>query len=289
MDYLIHLAILAAVYLVLVWSLDLLVGRLGVFSLCQAALVGVGAYTYTLFRQKLNSDPWLALALAGVTASLVGLTIAKLIGRLRAEQAMLFTLAFQGLASTLFYNLEYFTGGAYGVAGIVPPFVLGDTSASLANHGVLAAAVLVLGAAFFSALHRSAPGLAMRAVGEDEALVQSYGVSVQRVRNMAFAFTGATAGIAGSVLAGYLSFIDPTSFGLNESIFLLTALLVGGTGNLLGPATGVALVLLLPEVLRALALSPSMAGNVQKIAFAVCLIILMRLRPQGVAGEVPIR
>jgi branched-chain amino acid transport system permease protein len=126
----------------------------------------------------------------------------------------------------------------------------------------------------------------MRAVGEDELLALAMGVDAGKIRGMAFGISGAVAGIAGAVLAGYLSFIDPGTFGLSESLFILTALLIGGRGNLLGPALGTALVIFLPEALRSISVDSAIAGNLQNILFALAVIALMRFRPKGLFGEV---
>jgi branched-chain amino acid transport system permease protein len=201
---------------------------------------------------------------------------------------MLFTIAIQGIVTTLLFNLESVTGGSFGIVGISLPNSFSWAS-RVGAQTMLAACVLLGGVVFFFLVHRSAPGLAMRAVGEDEILACSVGVNSKRVRALGFAVAGATAGLAGAVLAGYMTFIDPNSFNLNESIFLVTALLVGGSGNLVGPALGTLLIVLLPEVLRGVAVPPALAGNLQAALFGVALILLMRFRPHGLAGQAALR
>jgi branched-chain amino acid transport system permease protein len=288
MHYIVHLAILCAVYVVAVWSLDVLIGRLGVFSLAQAAFVGVGAYGYALARIRLEFGALGSLAVA-VVASCAFAVIAAIPARqLAGERAMLYTIAIQGITTILLFNLEDVTGGAFGIGGIKPVIEL-QGGPTIAAPAITAAIVALSGALFFSRFHRSGASLLIRAVGESESLASTVGVNVSRTRIAAYVNSGASAGVVGAFLAGYMTFIDPNSFNLDESIFLITALLVGGSANLLGPALGVALVLLVPELLRGISVSPAIAGNVQQITFAVLLIVLMRMRPQGLAGETALR
>ena len=93
------------------------------------------------------------------------------------------------------------------------------------------------------------------------------------------------AAIAGALYAGYMTYIDPTSFTIYESIFILSMILIGGTGNIKGSVTGVILVILIPEMLRFLGLPQSIAANVRQMIYALLLVILMYFRPQGIAGE----
>jgi branched-chain amino acid transport system permease protein len=287
MDYLLHLAVLCAIYVVAAWSLDLLVGRLGVFNLAHGAFLGAGAYAYAIARTRFGISAIAAIGFAVVIAMAFGAAAATPAGRFKGEQAMLFTIAIQGLVTALLFNLEEVTGGAFGIVGIEPPIRL--RGAGPGGYAFVAGAVLLLGLGFFSLLQRSTHGLVMRAVGENEFLAQSVGVNASVVRMWGFALAGATAGVAGALLAGYLTFIDPNSFNLDESIFLVTAVLVGGGGNLVGPALGMILILLLPEVLRGLAIPPSMVGNVRQIVFAILLIMLVHFRPRGLAGEAALR
>jgi branched-chain amino acid transport system permease protein len=89
--------------------------------------------------------------------------------------------------------------------------------------------------------------------------------------------------------AAYVTYIDPTSFSLQESIFQVSILLLGGSGNRKGPFVGVVIMLLLPEALRFLGLPDTVAPNVREIIYGSMLIILMYARPQGIAGEFKVR
>jgi branched-chain amino acid transport system permease protein len=99
------------------------------------------------------------------------------------------------------------------------------------------------------------------------------------------AIASACAAIAGGLYATYLSFIDPMSFTTDESILMLSMVIVGGTANFKGPIAGAVLLVLLPEILRFLALPPTFAANVRLVVYGLLLIAMMRFRPQGILGK----
>jgi branched-chain amino acid transport system permease protein len=127
-------------------------------------------------------------------------------------------------------------------------------------------------------------GRALQAMRDDELAARSIGVPVNRLKLQAFAPASAMVGIAGALYASYVSYIDPTSFSLNESILMLSMVIIGGTGNVRGPLLGAAVLILLPEVLRFLQLPDAVAANVQLLAYGLLLVLMMHLRPQGLAG-----
>ena len=101
--------------------------------------------------------------------------------------------------------------------------------------------------------------------------------------------SSALAAIPGVCFASYVTYIDPTSFTLSESIFIASILLVGGSGNLKGPFYGVLFMLLLPEILRFVGMPDTIAANMREIIYGTLLIVLMYLRPQGIAGAYAIK
>jgi branched-chain amino acid transport system permease protein len=134
-------------------------------------------------------------------------------------------------------------------------------------------------------LYQSPYGLSLKALREDERAAESLGIPAFRQHLSAFVIAGTCAGIAGALFASYVTYIDPTSFSLSESIFIVTLMLLGGTGNIKGPFTGVLVMVLLPEALRFAGLPPTAAPNVREILYGAILIALMFWRSQGLAGE----
>lgn len=125
----------------------------------------------------------------------------------------------------------------------------------------------------------------MQAVRDDELAVAALGRNPARIKIQSFFISAAFSGLAGLLYAAYIGYIDPTSFTLDESIFILCALFIGGTGNVRGPVAGALFVILLPEILRFVGLPDALAANLRQIIYGLALILTMWLRPQGIFGE----
>ena len=183
------------------------------------------------------------------------------------------------------YNWEGLTRGSFGIFGIPRPEVFGWLIISRWDYLAVTALLVLPCLWLLFRLYRSPFGLSLKGLREDERGAESLGISAFRLHLSAFVIAACFAALAGVLFASYVTFIDPTSFGLQESIFIVTALLLGGAGNRRGPLVGVLLMLLLPEFLRFLGLPNSMAANLRQIIFGGILIGLMYVRPRGLAGE----
>ena len=91
--------------------------------------------------------------------------------------------------------------------------------------------------------------------------------------------------IPGALFATYVTYIDPTSFTLFEAIFILSVVIIGGAGNIKGPILGAVFLVILPEILHFLRIPDAVAANTRQIIYGLLLIILMRIRPQGIWGD----
>jgi branched-chain amino acid transport system permease protein len=134
-------------------------------------------------------------------------------------------------------------------------------------------------------LVRAPFGRVLRAIREDEVFTQSLGKSVTGFKVKAFVIGAALAAVAGSLYAIYITFIDPTSFTVQESIFMLAIVIVGGAGNLWGSVIGAVVLVSLPELLRFVGLPSAIAANVRQILYGGLLVVMMLWRPQGLLGE----
>ena len=132
-------------------------------------------------------------------------------------------------------------------------------------------------------------GRVLKAVRDDELSTQAIGRNVTAIKIWSFVVSSGMIGISGLLYASYVSYIDPTSFNLDEAIFILSAVIIGGTGNIKGPVIGAVFVVVLPELLRFVGLPDSVAANLRQIIYGLMIIVLMRIRPQGLAGEYALR
>lgn len=289
MNYLLHLLIMIDIYLILVYGLNLVVGFGGLLTLCHAAFYGIGAYAGTLLMVKagLSFVPacFLAMIITGMFALIIGIPALKF----RGDSFVLVTLGLQIIVFTVLYNWIDLTRGPYGIPGIPRPTIGGFEITELHEYLVLVSLVGVLLTAVLFVIYKSPYGLALKALRDDEMAAEGLGKPPVQLFLYAFIISGMTASAAGVLYASYVTYIDPTSFTLDESILLLSILLVGGAGNRIGSFVGTVFMILLPEGLRFLGLPDSMAPNVRQMIYGLILILLMFLRPQGIAGEFRVR
>ena len=289
MNYILHLLIMIGIYLILSYGLNLVVGFGGLLSLCHAIFYGIGAYSCTLLMMEANISfvpaIIISMAITGGFALLVGIPALKF----RGDSFVLVTLGFQMIIFTILYNWVGFTRGPYGIPGIPRPVVAGHKIVSLPEYVVLVLASFIVTVCVLSIIYRSPFGLALKALRDDEMAAEGLGKSPVCLFLQAFVISGMIASVAGAFYATYVTYIDPTSFTLDESIFLLAILLVGGSGNRIGPFIGAVFMILLPEALRFMGLPDSIAPNVRQMIYGLILIILMFFRPQGIAGDYRMR
>jgi branched-chain amino acid transport system permease protein len=288
MNYFFHLLILLEIYSILALSLNLLVGFAGSLTLAHGAFFGIGAYITALLlvSGRIGFVPAALLAVGGTAsiASLLGL--ASL--RFKGDRFVLASLAFQVLLTAVLVNWVRFTQGPFGIAGIPRPVVLGlrlveqrDFAwfSTLISGGVLT---------FLVGVCRSPFGRALRAMRDDETALRVLGKPVIWLRFQAMTVSSGCAAAAGALYACYVRFVDPSSFTLDESIIILSMVVVGGSGNLRGPVIGAVVLTLLPEALRFASIPSASVGNVRMLVYGLALIVSMRYRPQGLAGDYPL-
>jgi len=274
------------IYIILALSTNLLVGMTNLLSLGQAAFYGIGAYAtvFALIVLKLPLIP--ALLFVMIACAIISLIIALPSIRLKGDYFVLATLGFQLIVFSILYNCVSITKGPYGISGIPSPKLLGFIEISgiipfFIFSSICVAAFIFL---FFKLVH-SPFGRVLKAIREDEVSTLALGRNVTYFKIIVFVISSAFIAVAGLIYATYVSYIDPTSFNLDESIFILSAVLIGGIGNIKGPVIGAIFVVALPEILRFVGLPDSVAANTRQIIYGLALVVLMRFRPHGFLGE----
>ncbi len=285
MNYLFHILIMLCIYGILALSLNLLIGYSGLLSLAHAAFYGIGAYASTLLMVKLGLNFFPALILGIFISGSLALLIAYPSLRLKGDYFVLASLGFQLIVFSILYNWIGLTRGPYGIPGIPRPTIFGFEFNSITSYFILSAGIFSLVFVFIRHLCQSPFGRALKSLREDEIAARVMGKNVPLLKVWTFIIAGGLAAISGALYAGYVTYIDPTSFTLDESIFIITIVLVGGSGNLKGPLAGVLFMIILPEALRFIGLPDTIAPNVRQMIYGLLLILLMRYRPQGLAGE----
>lgn len=285
MEYFIHILIIINIYIILTLSSNLLVGLVNLLSLGQAAFYGIGAYITVLALMKLDLSLIPALLLAVVITGLIAWLLGKISIRFEGDFFVLVTLGFQIIIYSILYNWISVTRGPYGIPGIPSPKLFSIFKVeNIYNYLILSTVLSIITILFFYKMIHSPFGRALRAMKDDKLALVSLGRDVNRLKTKTFVLAATFAAISGFVYATYISYIDPTSFNLDESIFIISAVLIGGTGNIKGPVLGAVFVVILPEILRFVGLPDNMAANMRMIIYGLSLILLMLYRPQGIAG-----
>ena len=285
MDFFYSYVVLAEIYVALALSTNLLVGVVGIFSVSQAAVFGVGAYAVAglTLNTGLGFLPATIIAAVGCVVLNVLVTLPAL--RVAGDYFVVTSFGIQLLATAVFTNWTAATGGANGTAGIPPPLIGGLAVEEAWHYLVLVTLVLALICLSFWLLLRSPFGRLLRAIREDETAVAAAGKSVLKAKVAAAAVAGAYAGIAGGLYAAFLSFIDPSSFDLDASILMLTMVVLGGARTLAGSIIGPFLLLALPQALAYVEIPTTIAAAMRQLIYGALLIAFMLFRPQGLAGE----
>jgi branched-chain amino acid transport system permease protein len=275
--YQVNILGLALIFVVLGLGLNITVGLAGLLDLGYIAFFAVGAYCYALLNTRFGLGFWPCLPLGGLAGALFGLLLGFPILRLRGDYLAIVTLGFGSIARIVFENWEDVFGGAQGIAGIARPGLFGR---EMGLEGVttylyyLLLALVALTVFVTQRLQHSRIGRAWVALREDEIACAATGVDVARTKLSAYAFGAFWAGLVGVIFAARNTYINPNSFTFTESALVLSIVVLGGMGSIVGVVLAALVLVLLPEYLRALA-------EYRMLVFGAVMVLMMILRPQG--------
>lgn len=285
MEYLIHLAILFSIYGILGISLNLVVGYTGLLSVTHAAFYGIGAYATAILLTSYGINFFVSVIFAIIFSSLIALLIGLILSKFDDDYYALASFGFNIIIFSVFLNWQSLTRGPLGIPGISKPNFFGlDFSSNLLFLGL---SLIFLALIYFASrfIVNSSFGRVLKAIREDEKSIQIFGYNTLYFKLAIFVISVAMAAVAGSLFASYITFIDPSSFWLMESIFILAIIILGGLSSLKGSLLGALFLILLPEALRFVGLPNDIAAQMRQVIYGVILILLMLYRPQGLAGE----
>lgn len=285
MEYILHILVMVCIYGILAVSFNLLIGFAGLFAMAQAAFYAFGAYATAILTLKLGL-PFPADLLIGVAiTAFIGALVAIPAIRISGTYLVVVTLALQVIVIAIATNWKSLTGGTDGLRGIPSLHIFGY---ALDNPGrFLPAAIVALVICFWIAwrLVNSPFGRALRAMRENESAAEAVGKNLLYMKVAVFAFSAGLAAVAGSLFARYLNYVGAESFGIDETIYMLAMVILGGTGNLWGSLVGAAVLVILPELLKFVTLPTEIADKSHLIIYGLLLIVILRLRPEGLLAE----
>ena len=282
MEYVLHLFILICFYTMLSQSLNLSVGFTGLISLAHAGFYGIGAYTAAILSTQFSFSFWLSIPLAMLISGTIALVVSLIALRTVEDYFIICTLGIQVILFSIMNNWMDLTRGPLGIPGIPSVHFFGlslDSKISFLTLSLFFVAIIWF---VLRNISKSGFGKTLTAISEDEIYSQSIGKNVYKSKIISFTLSAVFAAIPGALYAHYISYIDPTSFTVNESIFILSIVIIGGLGNLTGSFLAAAFLVLLPEALRFVGMPDSIAANMRQIIYGLILVIVMMSGKNGV-------
>lgn len=278
--YLMHIFITCLIYVIIAQGLNLLVGYTKYTSFGHNAFYGVGAYASAIFMKTMGLSFWLALPLSVIITAIVafGAGYFPLRMRLKGSYFALVTMALGLVIVSVIHNEEQITGGPAGFPGIPSAgdfFGIALDSRRAYYYLVLAFAVFVI--LLVRRIINSKLGRSIKSIGQDEDTAESIGINVGYYKILCFVISAAITGLAGSLFAHYSRFLGPDMFGSAEAVDMLTMVMIGGMGTIVGPIIGAVTLVILPEAMRFLA-------EYRQIFFSIFLILTILFMPRGLYG-----
>jgi branched-chain amino acid transport system permease protein len=275
--YQVNILGLALIFVVLGLGLNITVGLAGLLDLGYIAFFAVGAYCYALLNTRFGLGFWPCLPLGGLAGACFGILLGFPILRLRGDYLAIVTLGFGSIAKIVFENWEDVFGGAQGVAGVDRPGLFGlemDLGGITIYLYYLLLALVAITVFITRRLQNSRIGRAWVALREDEIACTAMGVDIARTKLSAYAFGAFWAGLVGVIFAARNTYINPNSFTFMESALVLSIVVLGGMGSIVGVVIAALVLVLLPEYLRAVA-------EYRMLVFGAVMVLMMLVRPQG--------
>lgn len=276
-NYLVGIGVMFFINIILIASLNLIMGYCGQISLCHAGFFGLGAYTSGTLSVNYGIDPLLGIVASIALTAFAALIVAIPSLRLRGHYLAMATLGANAILSVLFVELVDLTGGPNGLYGVEPIQIGSFAFDNETRFYYLAGTVCFLLMLGLHNLIHSRAGRAMASVSSSEIGAASLGINAYRLKVTIFCISAALAGMAGSLYVHFTLFASPESFSFSISVLLLVMVAVGGWGKYWGGLLGAAMYTLLPELLRSI-------HDVELLVFGMAMILVLMFFPGGLAS-----
>jgi branched-chain amino acid transport system permease protein len=278
-------------------GLNLLTGYNGQISVGHSAFMGIGAYSTAIMMSRYSSPFWLTVIVGVVIALVVGVIVGLPALRIRGIYLALVTLALATMFPQLLIRFPAATGGTTGISLedehqlTTPSWIKNLFPGGLRDNQYrfyIAAIIAVIAFVLVRNLMRSRSGRALVAIRDNEISAATLGVDVGRYKVVTFGVSAALAAVGGSLFAMDFDQVVANQFGVQLSITLLTAIVVGGVATTVGPLVGAIVVVYVNEFFSSTYFGVKMPGvdhpDIVPVLFGVTLIVLMRFAPDGIVG-----
>ncbi len=272
----------ALMYVILGLGLNIVVGLAGLLDLGYVAFYAVGAYSYALINYHFGLGFWAVLPVGALLAAFFGILLGFPVLRLRGDYLAIVTLGFGEIIRLILENWNAFSFGPSGIAHIPRPGLLGlnlTLNESIVYMYYLIILFCLLTIFIINRLQDSRIGRAWIALREDEIACQAMGIDKTKTKLTAFALGATWAGMVGVIFAAKTTFVNPASFTFLESAMILSIVVLGGMGSIVGVFIAAMILILTPEYLRAF-------SNYRMLLFGAVMVLMMVFRPQGIVPNV---
>lgn len=277
-DYFYHLAILVTIYLILAQGFNVSFGLGALLNLAHISVYAIGAYTSALLSTEFGYGFLPCMLASAVAGAAFALLVGGISLRLSSDYFAIGTLAFSLVVSAVLINWKEVTRGVLGIPGIPRPDLYSINFYENINFLILSSVICIFVLFYFWIIHKSRLSRSLRAQAELPRAAESLGKNLRAIRNDSFILSSSSAGLAGSLYAYYINYIDPTSFGLHEMVFVLSIVVLGKPGSFWGVIAATIFLVLLPEPLRFLDFDPAYLGPLRQFLYALILFITVYLK-----------
>lgn len=277
-EYQIYVMALAFIWAIAVYGLNIITGFCGQLNLAHGGFFAIGAYVVAILTVDHGWAFWPAFVASGVFSAVFGFLVGIVSLRLKEHYFAIFTLCVGFIIYLLLDKWEALTHGSLGIINIAPPegFGLIDFTETVPFY-YLVLFFLVLAIVLVSRISSSLVGRTFLAIRISDDLAQSLGINLMRNKVLAFVLSTVYAGLAGGLYAGVVRFIGPAEAEVVHTFDIITYLLVGGIGTLMGPLVGTMMITWLTQAVQSF-------EEYRMIVFGPMLVLLVIFMPKGVVG-----
>jgi branched-chain amino acid transport system permease protein len=270
-------------------SLSLSAGYGGMISLAQAGFYGIGAYTTAILSTNYHLPFLSTLPIAMFICGTIAVFISSIALHTVEDYFIICTLGIQVIIFSIFNNWVPLTNGPVGISDIPSIKIFNVDFSNKIALIILSIIITFLIYLLLKHITKSSFGRTLKALSEDEIYTQSIGKNVYLSKLLAFTISAMLGSIPGVLFAHYSKFIDPHSFTIDESIFILSIFIIGGIRNIWGIVAASAFFILMPEGLGLIGFDSNNADNVRQIVFGLLLILIVMRGKNSILDFIPHR
>ncbi|MDD3717250.1 MAG: branched-chain amino acid ABC transporter permease [Actinomycetota bacterium] len=275
--YNVRILTLAMAWAIAALSLNLILGYTGQASLAHGALMGIGAYAFGIFAERVGLNFWLALPIACLVTAFIGLLIGLPSLRTKGPYFAIVTLCFNVIVYKVFENWQWLSGGIQGQVVPQPSFLQQRWARYYFVLGCLLLTLIVM-----HFIVKSLLGLTFMSIRSNENLAEATGINTFRNKLLSFVVSCFFVGLAGSMLAIENGQLDPTITIHLNSFYILIFLLIGGAATLSGPLVGAIGLYWLLDYMKKIGIKG--IEEFRYLFFGLILIIVIIYMPRGLVG-----